>query len=72
MSSADCSGAQCRRSRSCAPRAGRRADDRKVLAAMAFAAAPGRTWRQSPPVFGRCRPTVCRRFARWSRARVRA
>ncbi|MFF9221342.1 IS5 family transposase [Streptomyces viridosporus] len=48
----------------------RRAGDRECLAAIIFVAASGCTWRQLPPVFGPARPTVYRRFARWSRARV--
>ncbi|MBD3580521.1 IS5 family transposase [Streptomyces sp. KD18] len=35
-------------------------------------ATSGCTWRQLPPVFGPAWPTVYRRFAQWSRDRVRA
>ncbi|MFE4176823.1 IS5 family transposase [Streptomyces sp. NPDC056909] len=48
----------------------RRAHDREALAAIVFVATSGCTWRQLPPVFGPAWPTVCRRFAQWSRARV--
>ncbi|GAA2637727.1 hypothetical protein GCM10010307_35520 [Streptomyces vastus] len=48
----------------------RRAGDRECLAAIIFVATSGCTWRQLPPVFGPAWPTVYRRFARWSRARV--
>lgn len=48
----------------------RRADDREALAAIIFVATSGCTWRQLPPVFGPAWPTVYRRFAQWSRARV--
>ncbi len=50
----------------------RRAGDRVVLAAIVFAATSGCTWRQVPPVVGASWQTVCRRFAGWSRTRVRA
>jgi transposase len=48
----------------------RRAGDRECLAAIIFVATSGCTWRQFPPVFGPAWPTVCRRFAQWSQARV--
>ncbi|MGA5425150.1 IS5 family transposase [Streptomyces lavendulocolor] len=48
----------------------RRAGDRECLAAIIFVATSGCTWRQLPPVFGPAWPTVYRRFAQWSRARV--
>ncbi|MFE0346840.1 IS5 family transposase [Streptomyces griseoluteus] len=48
----------------------RRAGDRETLAAIIFVATSGCTWRQLPPVFGPAWPTVYRRFAQWSRARV--
>ncbi|MFD9813036.1 IS5 family transposase [Streptomyces sp. NPDC059080] len=48
----------------------RRAGDREVLAAIVFVATTGCTWRQLPPVFGPAWPTVYRRFAQWSQARV--
>ncbi|WP_225079962.1 IS5 family transposase [Streptomyces sp. CoT10] len=48
----------------------RRAGDRECLAAIIFVATSGCTRRQLPPVFGPAWPTVCRRFARWSQARV--
>lgn len=48
----------------------RRTGDREVLAAIIFVATSGCTWRQLPPVFGPAWPTVYRRFAQWSRARV--
>jgi transposase len=48
----------------------RRAGDRETLAAIVFVATSGCTWRQLPPVFGPAWPTVYRRFAQWSRARV--
>ncbi|MEU5191622.1 IS5 family transposase [Streptomyces klenkii] len=48
----------------------RRAEDREVLTAIIFVATSGCTWRQLPPVFGPCWPTVYRRFAQWSRERV--
>ncbi|WP_404819318.1 IS5 family transposase [Streptomyces stelliscabiei] len=48
----------------------RRAGDRETLAAIIFVATSGCTWRQLPPVFGPAWPTVYRRFAHWSRARV--
>lgn len=48
----------------------RRAGDREVLAAIVFVATTGCSWRQSPPVFGPAWPTVYRRFAQWSKARV--
>ncbi len=44
--------------------------DRETLAAIIFVATSGCTWRQLPPVFGPAWPTVYRRFAQWSRARV--
>lgn len=50
----------------------RRAGDRECLAAIVFVATSGCTWRQLPLVFGRGWPTVYRRFAQWSRDRVRA
>ncbi|GHE74669.1 hypothetical protein GCM10018771_65900 [Streptomyces cellulosae] len=48
----------------------RRAGDRECLAAIIFVATSGCTWRQLPPVFGPAWPTVYRRFAQWSQARV--
>jgi transposase len=48
----------------------RRAGDREALAAIIFVATSGCTWRQLPPVFGPAWPTVYRRFAQWSKARV--
>ncbi len=48
----------------------RRAGDRECLAAIVFVATTGCTWRQLPPVFGPAWPTVYRRFAHWSQARV--
>ncbi|WP_190232978.1 transposase [Streptomyces avicenniae] len=48
----------------------RRADDREVLAAIFLVASAGCTWRQLPPGFGPCWPTVYRRYAEWSRAHV--
>ncbi|MGN3953514.1 IS5 family transposase [Streptomyces sp. WAC8370] len=48
----------------------RRAGDRETLAAIIFVATSGCTWRQLPLVFGLARPTVYRRFARWSQDRV--
>ncbi|WP_019853087.1 IS5/IS1182 family transposase [Actinopolyspora mortivallis] len=48
----------------------RRADDREVLAAIVFAAVTDCAWRQLPPVFGACWPTVYRRFVEWSQDRV--
>ncbi|MYV39704.1 IS5 family transposase [Streptomyces sp. SID1328] len=48
----------------------RRAGDRECLAAIVFVATSGCSWRQVPPVFGPAWPTVYRRFARWSQARV--
>ncbi len=48
----------------------RRYGDREVLAAIIFVATSGCTWRQLPPVFGASWPTVYRRFAEWSQARV--
>ncbi|MFF2902643.1 transposase [Streptomyces sp. NPDC057966] len=50
----------------------RRAGDREALAAIVFVATSGCAWRRLPPVFGPCRQTVYRGFARWSRDRVRA
>lgn len=50
----------------------RRAGDRECLAAIIFVATSGCTWRQLPPVFGPAWPAVYRRFAQWSRDRVRA
>ncbi|MEV0039486.1 IS5 family transposase [Streptomyces sp. NPDC050804] len=50
----------------------RRACDREALAAIIFVTTSGCTWRQLPPVFGPAWPTVYRRFAQWSRVRVRA
>ncbi|PJJ05368.1 transposase [Streptomyces sp. 2333.5] len=50
----------------------RRAGDRVCLTAIIFVATSGCTWRQLPPTFGPAGPTVYRRFARWSRDRVRA
>ncbi|WP_223855682.1 MULTISPECIES: IS5 family transposase [Streptomyces] len=50
----------------------RRAGDREYLAAIVFVATSGCTWRQVPPLFGPAWPTVYRRFARWSKDRVRA
>lgn len=47
----------------------RRAGDRETLAAIAFVATSGCTWRQLPPVFGPAWTTVYRRFAQWSRDR---
>ncbi|MEW2512790.1 IS5 family transposase [Streptomyces sp. NPDC046870] len=49
----------------------RRAGDRETLVAIIFVAMSGCAWRQLPPVFGPARPTVYRRFAQWSRERVR-
>ncbi len=49
----------------------RRAGDREALAAIAFVATSGCTWRQLPPVFGPCWQTVYLRFAQWSRDRLR-
>lgn len=48
----------------------RRYGDREVLAAILFVATTGCTWRQLPPVFEASWPTVYRRFAEWSTARV--
>ncbi|MDF3303125.1 IS5 family transposase [Streptomyces tropicalis] len=48
----------------------RRAGDRECLAAIVFVATSGCSWRQVPPVFAPAWPTVYRRFARWSQARV--
>ncbi|GGW13226.1 hypothetical protein GCM10018980_71300 [Streptomyces capoamus] len=45
---------------------------RETLAAIIFVATSGRNWRQLPPVFGPAWPTVCRRFAQWSRDQARA
>lgn len=50
----------------------RRAGDRETLAASIFVAISGCTQRQLPSVFGPAWPTVYRRFAQWSRERVRA
>ncbi len=49
----------------------RRAGDREALAAIVFVATSGCTWRQLPPVFGPYWQRVYRRFAQWSRDRVR-
>ncbi|WP_419664951.1 transposase [Streptomyces sp. 2-1] len=51
---------------------GRRASSHQVLAAIIFVATSGCTWRQLPPALRPSRQTVHRRFAQWSRARVRA
>ncbi|MFF3697933.1 IS5 family transposase [Streptomyces sp. NPDC002221] len=48
----------------------RRAGDRECLAAIVFVATSGCSWRQVPPLFGPAWPTVYRRFAQWSQARV--
>nr|WP_244451828.1 IS5 family transposase [Streptomyces seoulensis] len=48
----------------------RRAGDRECLAAIIFVATSGCSWRQLPPVFGPAWPTVYRRFAQWSKARI--
>ncbi|MFF6984722.1 IS5 family transposase [Streptomyces sp. NPDC008343] len=48
----------------------RRSGDRECLAAIVFVATSGCTWRQLPSVFGPAWPTVYRRFARWTEARV--
>jgi transposase len=48
----------------------RRAGDREVLTAIVFVATFSCSWRQLPPVFGPAWPTVYRRFAQWSKARV--
>ncbi|MEU8782562.1 IS5 family transposase [Streptomyces sp. NPDC048637] len=48
----------------------RRAGDRECLAAIIFVATSGCSWRQLPPTFGPAWPTVYRRFAQWSKARV--
>ncbi|GAA3289332.1 hypothetical protein GCM10020295_00980 [Streptomyces cinereospinus] len=48
----------------------RRAGDRECLAAIIFVATSGCSWRQLPPVSGPAWPTVYRRFAQWSQARV--
>ncbi len=50
----------------------RRYGDRQVLAATVFVATSGCTRRQVPPVSGASWQTAYRRFAGWSRARVRA
>ncbi|MEU3522524.1 transposase [Streptomyces sp. NPDC038707] len=55
-----------------AGRGRRRAGDREALAAIIFVAASGCAWRQLPPVSGPAWPMVHRRFAQWSRDRVRA
>jgi transposase len=49
-----------------------RVGDRETLAAIIFVATSGCTWRQLPPVSGPAWPIVYRRFAQWSRDRVRA
>ena len=46
----------------------RRYGDREVLAAIAFGAASGCTWRQLPPSFDPSGPTAHRRFTEWSTA----
>ncbi|MEV0123337.1 IS5 family transposase [Streptomyces sp. NPDC050703] len=43
---------------------------KRSLSAIIFVATSGCTWRQLPPVFGSAWPTVYRRFAQWSQARV--
>lgn len=45
---------------------------RVVPAAIVFVATSGCTWKQLPPSFGPSGPTAHRRFAEWTRARVRA
>jgi transposase len=46
----------------------RRADDRAVLAAIAYMVQAGCSWRKLPAVFfGVSRPTVHRRFTEWTR-----
>lgn len=45
-----------------------RADDREVLAAIAFLAGSGCSWRQLPPVFGVSWQTAHRRFTEWTGA----
>lgn len=45
----------------------RRADDRAVLAAIAYMVQAGCSWRKLPAaLFGVSRPTVHRRFAQWT------